>query len=185
MFTWISGINVKPNQTLDSVMDIIINVLHRYSLLYLWQCLHVGFLPLVSSWTKPHKSACGQSFLQYSRRAAAGASCRSDRQDWPGARPGTTPPPNHTNWFHRPTSRPLSVHWETCWITLEWLLKNRMFRRSLSHAPFLSCGRPRCADCALNTAVMDGRAHCCLPWFTSWSRLWFPIALTLPCVVDN
>lgn len=80
---------------------------------------------------------------------------------------------------------------ENCWITREWLLKTecwtvfKMLLAEESHAPRLSSGPansgPGVARCALNTAVIDGRAHCCLPWFTSWSCLWFPIAHTSLC----
>lgn len=74
---------------------------------------------------------------------------------------------------------------KNCWITLETerLTVLKMLPVEESHVPRLSSGQqwPECVDCALNTAVIDGRVRCCLPRFTSWSCLWFSIAHTSLC----
>lgn len=99
----------------DWIMEII-KVLCRYSILCAWLTfivipwlsLGVGFL----SWTKTHKSTCGQSLLQYcgwvGGRAAAGPP-RHFCDPCDGIGLGHVSSPTHhrdTNWFCHSTQRP-------------------------------------------------------------------------------
>lgn len=190
IFHWILGINLKPNQTFDLIFRL--NHGHNNQSPPLW----LAFTVMPRLWHDPPPQFYLE--LKHTSPLVVTRYCNTvdGRQQAPswhfviletglaGTRLLTTPL-NDTNRFCHLTPRPVTARSKTA----ESLLQQnvwRCYRCSLeeeSHVPRLSSGQqwPECVDCALNTAVIDGRVRCCFPRFTSWSCLWFSMAHASLC----
>lgn len=176
--------------SLDSVMGKMIKVLCRYKILYLflastvipWLCRRVGFLLMVLSWTETHVCVLVSRYCNTldGRQQARSGTLWSLSRPLIGCDTSLTPA-IHTNLFGRFWRH--SWFWSGqillnhTWITAENRMCSRCFRssrwrRATLHISALDSSGPKCVDCALNTAVIDGRVRCCLPRFTSWFFLW-------------